>query len=81
MVPVCFVLLYGSHFGTLPLTSTRLKSSYRFQVVLLTPDGKESEHWSDFKETAQSVARSMRERHPNASRVVVYDHRPTATEF
>jgi hypothetical protein len=60
---------------------TRLKSSYRYQVVLLMPDGKESEHWSDFEETAESVARSMRERNPNASRVVLYDHQPTSTEF
>jgi hypothetical protein len=63
------------------MTHTRLKSSYRFQVVLLMPDGKESEHWTDFQETAEGVARSMRELNPGASRVVVYDHRPTATEF
>ena len=62
-------------------TYTRLKSSYRFQVVLLMPDGKESDHWTDLKETAHGVARSMRERNPMASRVVVYDHSPTATEF
>ena len=66
-------------------TSTRLKypcpSNYRFQVVCLMPDGKESDHWTDFKETAHGVARSMRERNPMASRVVVYDHSPTATEF
>lgn len=63
------------------MTYTRLKSSYRFQVVLLMPDGKESEHWTDFEETAYGVARSMRERNPDASRVVVYDHQPTSTEF
>ena len=62
---------------------TRLKhpTSYRFQVVCLMPDGKESEHCTDFEETAHSVARSMRQRNPEASRVVVYDRRPTATEF
>ena len=67
------------------MTSTRLKypcpSNYRFKVVCLMPDGKESEHWTDLKETAHGVARSMRERNPMASRVVVYDHSPTATEF
>lgn len=63
------------------MTYTRLKSSYRFQVVLLMPDGRESEHWTDFEETAQRMARSMRERNPDASRVVLYDHRPIATEF
>jgi len=63
------------------MTYTRLKSSYRFQVVLLMPNGKESDHWADEKEIAFNVARSMRERNPDASRVVVYDHRPTATEF
>ena len=45
------------------------------------PDGKESEHWCDLKEIAHGVARSMRERNPEASRVVVYEHSPTATEF
>ena len=63
------------------MTHTRLKPSYRFQVVLLLPNGKESEHWTDFEETAQAVARWMRERNPDASRVVLYDHRPAATEF
>ena len=66
-------------------TSTRLEypcpSNYRFKVVCLMPDGKESEHWCDLKETAHGVARSMRERNPMASRVVVYDHSPTSTEF
>ena len=66
-------------------TSTRLEypcpSNYRFQVVCLMPDGKESEHWCDLKEIAHGVARSMRERNPMASRVVVYDHSPTTTEF
>ena len=66
-------------------TSTRLKypcpSNYRFQVVLLMPDGKESDHWTDFEETAHGVARTMRAGNPEASRVVVYDHSPTATEF
>ena len=63
------------------MTYTRLKSSYRFQVICLMPDGKESDHWTDLKETAYGVARSMRERNPDASRVVVYDHCPTTTEF
>ena len=64
-------------------THTRLKfpTSYRFQVVCLMPDGKESEHWTDFKETAHGVARSMRAGNPEATRVVVYDHCPTTTEF
>ena len=66
-------------------TSTRLEypcpSNYRFQVVCLMPDGKESEHWCDLKEIAHGVARSMRDRNPTASRVVVYEHSPTATEF
>jgi len=63
------------------MTYTRLKSSYRFQVVCLMPDGKESDHWTDLKETAYGVARSMRDRNPDASRVVVYDHTPSVTEF
>ena len=63
------------------MAHTNLKSSYRFQVVVLMPDGKESEHWTDFEEIATGVAQSMRERNPDASRVVLYDHRPTSTEF
>lgn len=55
--------------------------TYRFQVVLLMSDGKQSDHWTHFEEVAHSVARSMRERNPQASRVVVYDHEPTSTEF
>jgi len=63
------------------MTYNRLKSSSRFQVVLLMPNGEESDHWTDYREIACSIAQSMRERNPDASRVVLYDHSPTATEF
>ena len=64
------------------MTHTRLKSSQRFQAVCLMPDGKESHHWTDFEEAAYSVAQSMRESNPDASRILVYDHRPRiAIEF
>lgn len=62
----------------------RKEHKARFQVVLLIEDEKgrdESHHWTHFKETAYGMARSLRERHPGASRVVVYDHQPTSTEF
>ena len=71
----------GVNSGHYPMTYTRLKSSYRFQIVCLMPDGKESDHWTDFEETAHRLARSMRERNPDAPCVHVYDHRPTITEF
>jgi len=63
------------------MTCNRLKSSCRFQVVLLMPDGSESDHWTDYRNVACSIAKSMRERNPDAARVVLYDHSPTATEF
>jgi len=53
----------------------------RYQVVLLTADGVESHHWTDYRNVACAVAKSMRERNPDASRVVLYDHSPTSTEF
>ena len=56
-------------------------TSYRFQVVCLMPDGKERDLWTDSKETAHDEARSIRERNPEATRVIVYDRRPTVTEF
>jgi hypothetical protein len=61
-----------------------MTSKARFQVVLLIEnesDRKEWDHWTDHVEVAHNIARSMRERNPNASRVAVYDHRPTVTEF
>ena len=53
----------------------------RFQAVLLLTDGEEIHHWTHYKEIAISVARRMRESHPDAVRVLVYDHAPTELDF
>lgn len=61
-----------------------MATKQRFQIILLNEKGygaNDWEHWTDHVEVAHNLARSMRERNPDASRVVVYDHRPTATEF
>ena len=65
------------------MTYDRLKypTVYRFQVVSLMPDGKQRNLWTDSKKTAHDEARAIRERNPEASRVVVYDRRPIVTEF
>jgi len=55
--------------------------SERYQVVLLSQDGTETELWTSYKNVADSLAKSMRERHPDAPLVAVYDHDPVPTYF
>ena len=54
--------------------------SERYQVVLLL-DGIESDLWTDYRNVAESLAKSMRERHPDAAVVALYDHKPEPTYF
>ena len=56
-------------------------NSERYQAVLLLQDGTETDLWTDYKNVAESLAKSMRERHPDAAAVVVYDHAPVPTYF
>lgn len=56
-------------------------NSERYQVVLLSQDGTETEFWTDYKNVAESLAQSMRERHPDATLVFVLDHSPVPTYF
>ena len=54
----------------------------RFQVVIITSsDEPESHFWEADKVSAYNVAKVLRNRYPDAIRIVVYDHCPKAKEF
>ena len=53
----------------------------RYQVVLLLQDGTETDLWTDYRNVAESVAKDIRKRHPDAPAVVIYDHSPVPTYF
>ena len=66
---------------TMTYADLKYPTSYRFQVASLMPDGKKRDFWTDSAADAHDEARAIRERNPEASRVVVYDHCPIVTEF